>query len=127
MVQTPYPNSLYEAQLPLYMDLLSTCKPHAQLLLQEEWFDSAGNTDASRKATYSMPPPRTHQPRHSFGLTLRGAFRCQQSYHVLGPLSSASEAFRKMLFGLCFFHALIQAGGRRLCQAFCRRISHQHV
>jgi hypothetical protein len=35
---------------------------------QEEWFDSAGNSDASRKA------------------------------------------FRKMLFGLCFFHALIQVG-----------------
>lgn len=38
------------------------------LVFQEEWFESAGNTDASRKA------------------------------------------FRKMLFGLCFFHALIQVG-----------------
>ena len=39
---------------------------------QEEWFDSAGKSDASRKA------------------------------------------FRKMLFGLCFFHALIQVGWRRV-------------
>lgn len=38
----------------------------AYLSFEEEWFDSAGNSDASRKA------------------------------------------FRKMLFGLCFFHALIQ-------------------
>ena len=41
---------------------------HVQSPGQEEWFDSAGNSDASRKA------------------------------------------FRKMLFGLCFFHALIQVG-----------------